>query len=183
MNVEAESYLSQAGRTWGSHRETSMNGARNHPDVARKVARINGRILLYAMTPLLLLGPILARDGQPWHFLVSIPLAIGNVLLCRWVIAWGKRGYVSLVGGEQQLWSEAMRHVPISFRWFGRTLTVAEIDAELGEMPDWLNARREYQAGDKIWPFTINPGTLAMRCGYVIVRRGRFVAGVVTLVS
>jgi len=68
-----------------------MNASRDYGEVARKVARINGRLLLYAMTPLLLLGPILAKDGQPWHFLVSIPLAIGNVVLSCWFIDWGKR--------------------------------------------------------------------------------------------
>ena len=76
-----------------------------------------------------------------------------------------------------------MRQVPASYRWLGRTIRVDKIDAELGEMPDWLVARKQYQAGDKIWPFTINPGTLAMRQGYIIVRNGRFVAGVVVTVS
>jgi hypothetical protein len=152
-------------------------------DDARTVARTNGRLLLYAMTPIILLGPILAPDGQPWHFLVSVPLAVGNVLLCRYVIAWGKKGQIRHIEDEQQLWYEAMRHVPISYRWFGRTIDVERIDAALGEMPEWLTARKELQAGDKIWPFSINPGTLAMRQGYVIVRDGRFMSGVVTVVS
>ena len=60
-----------------------------------------------AMTPVILLSPILAKDGQPWHFLVSIPLAIANAVLCHFVIAWGKMGTTFLYGTERQLWDAA----------------------------------------------------------------------------
>ena len=96
MDLEAEPNSTQADVTQNGRRGTSMNASRDYGEVARKVARINGRLLLYAMTPLLLLGPILAKDGQPWHFLVSIPLAIGNVVLSCWFIDWGS----SLQGGH-----------------------------------------------------------------------------------
>jgi lipopolysaccharide export LptBFGC system permease protein LptF len=54
------------------------------------------------MTAIILLGPIAAGDGRPWRFFISIPLAIGNVMLCLWVIAWGERGYVQLVDRAQE---------------------------------------------------------------------------------
>ena len=115
------------------------------------VTRIFAWMLMCFLAPILLLGPSLAKDGQPWHFLIAIPIAIGNVVLCRRIIA--------------------------------RTKDVGELDAELGDMPQWLVARNQIHPGDKIWPFTVNRGTLSMRQGYVIVRQGQCVTGVVVTVS
>lgn len=90
--------------------------------------------------------------------------------------------YVKFTGDEQQLWREAMRHAPPSFRWFGRSLTAEDLDQELHD-PEWQRVRDTIQPGDKIWPFLINPWTLAMRAGYVIVRRGKPVNSMVTIHS
>jgi hypothetical protein len=102
--------------------------------------------------------------------------------LHQWMIHWGV-GYVRLNGDEEQLWNEAMRHAPIRYRWFRRSLSFEEIDKELDGFGQWLTTREKYRPGDKIWPFVLNFDTLAMRCGYVLVRRGTVVGGVVTLVS
>jgi hypothetical protein len=92
-------------------------------------------------------------------------------------------GYVTFTGDEQQLWRAAMRHAPVSFRWFGRSLSPDDLDAELDDSGRWETAKQAYQPGDKIWPFVINPDTMAMRLGYVIVRNRQPVTGVVTISS
>lgn len=92
-------------------------------------------------------------------------------------------GYVTLNGDPRQLRREAMRHAPIAFRWFGRSLKVADLDAELSASPEWQAFQQTLRPGDRIWPFTINPNSLAMRSGYVLVRRGEAVGVVVTVVG
>ena len=59
---------------------------------ARKSARINGRIMLYGLTAVILIGPAIAPDGALWHYLIAVPLAIANVLWSRWLIRWGSKG-------------------------------------------------------------------------------------------
>ena len=92
-------------------------------------------------------------------------------------------GRVTLTGDEDHLWAAAVRRAPVAFRWFGRSLTVADLDAGLGDFGQWRKARRRYRDGDRVWPFVINPGAMAMRAGFVIVRGRRPVTGVVTLCS
>jgi len=76
-----------------------------------------------------------------------------------------------------------MRHAPIRYRWFRRSLSFDEIDNELNGFDQWRVAREKYRPGDMIWPFVLNFDTMAMRCGYVLVRKGIAVGGVVTIVS
>jgi len=92
-------------------------------------------------------------------------------------------GYVKFNGDAQQLWRAAMRHAPITFRWFGRSLTPNDLESELDGNEQWAIVKQQYESGDRIWPFVINPDTLAMRLGYVIVRNRKPVTGVVTVVS
>jgi hypothetical protein len=56
---------------------------------AKAVARINGRLLFYIFAPILLLFPIIARDGQPWHFLISVPSALLLAVVSICWIWWG----------------------------------------------------------------------------------------------
>lgn len=76
-----------------------------------------------------------------------------------------------------------MRNAPIAFRWFGRSLSFADLNARFANFDQWIFAREKYTEGDKIWPFVINPHTMSMRVGFVVVRNGRPVAGIVTRVS
>ncbi len=92
-------------------------------------------------------------------------------------------GYVKFDGSEAELWREAMRHVPLSCRWFGRSVAVSELDAQFGDWLEWRSARKLVREGDRIWPFLINPWTMAMRKGYVIVRDGKPIGGVLTELS
>ena len=56
------------------------------------VARTNGRILLYVLTPIILLGPFLDPNGfRWWYLLIAVPMAIGNVCFCLWMIRWGRQ--------------------------------------------------------------------------------------------
>jgi hypothetical protein len=94
-----------------------------------------------------------------------------------------RRNFVELDGTEESLWRAAMRHAPLSYRWFGRSLTIMELDLQMRDAPQWLAAKKSIQAGDRIWPFVFNSNTLAMRKGYVIVRKGKPITGIVTVVS
>lgn len=99
-----------------------------------------------------------------------------RILPLRWLYrrmvsqgAW----YVEFDGTEAMLAREAMRHAPISYRWFGRSLTVAQIDSAYQEWSEWRVIKLKIQPNDRVWPFVINPWTMAMRAGYVIVRDGK----------
>lgn len=88
-------------------------------------------------------------------------------------------GYVHLKGTEEDFWAQAGKHAP----WFSSPLSVEEIDELLGDWPKWLELKDSLKTGDRILPFAFNVGTMAMRQGYVVVRDGRPVGGVVTLLS
>lgn len=109
-----------------------------------------------------------------------------RVLVLRWLykllVRYGV-WYVRFKGTEEHLWQEAVRHAPPSYRWFGRSLRIDDVEQELRHCPAWQQMKERIQPGDKIWPFVINPWTMAMRVGYVVVRHGKPVAGVVTALS
>lgn len=90
--------------------------------------------------------------------------------------------YIRLDGTQLQLAAEAIRHVPFSFRRLGRSVPPKVVEGEL-HPADWQAIKAQLQPGDKIWPFLINPWTMAMRGGYVVVRRGKVVNVSVTVVS
>jgi hypothetical protein len=92
-------------------------------------------------------------------------------------------GYFRSNGTEEEFWREAMRHAPFAYRWCGKSIAVADLDAQLGHHAEWIVLRKQIEAGDRIWPFAINPDTSAMRTGYVVVRKGKAIGGVVTIVS
>jgi hypothetical protein len=86
-------------------------------------------------------------------------------------------------GSEQELWQAAARHAPFTYRWFRRTLSIQELDEKHAGWNAWDECRRKLQPGDLIWPFCFNRNTSAMRSGFVVIRAGRPVTGVVTIVS
>ncbi|ADB15113.1 hypothetical protein Psta_0423 [Pirellula staleyi DSM 6068] len=113
----------------------------------------------------------------------SVWYRLGVLRWLYWFLVRRGTWYVTLRGDEQQLWWEALRHAPPSFRWFGRSLGTEDVDQELPDSPEWHRIRDTIQPGDMIWPFLINPWTLAMRAGYVIVRHGKPVHCIVTVLS
>ena len=92
-------------------------------------------------------------------------------------------GYVRLDGTEDQLWRVAANCVPFRYRWLKATLTVDAIDSELEALDAWPDLRRRIADGDRICPFEINADSTSMRRGYVVLRAGQPIGGVVTLVS
>jgi len=80
-----------------------------------------------------------------------------------------------VIKSEAEFWLRAAENAPWTYRWFGRTLErsmLAELDASI-----------EVRPSDLIWPFEFNHNTLAYRKGYVVVRNGVGVNGVITELS
>jgi hypothetical protein len=94
--------------------------------------------------------------------------------------------YITIDGTKEQLCREATRNAPPSYQWFGRSLKHDIVDRELSTgclRQEWSEVKKTLEPGDKIWPFAINPWTRSMRAGFVIVRRGKGIATILTLVS
>lgn len=104
-------------------------------------------------------------------------------LIKRFLITRILSPYVTLDGSYLQLWLLAASRAPVAYRWFGRTVDVADLDAEYGDFDDWLALRSRLQSGDRLWPFTINPYSMSMRKGFVAIRDGKPFGGFVTIVS
>lgn len=92
-------------------------------------------------------------------------------------------GYFIFDGAESTLWRAAAWTVPFSYRWLGRSLSIADVDSQLTDFSDWQELRVSIRAGDRICPFEINRNTMAMRRGFVVLRRGNPIGGVVTISS
>lgn len=88
---------------------------------------------------------------------------------------------------EQRFWRRAVTSGLPWFRWFRRPLTVAQLDVEFegtSLKQEWLALKAQMQSGDQIWPFRFYVRKyLGMRSGYVVLRRGRPIGGLVTIVS
>ena len=102
--------------------------------------------------------------------------------LRRWLMRLGYC-YVPSNVDPDVFWHLAVKGVPFTFRFFGRNLTIEELEPELANNNQWQEAKQLYRAGDRIWPFVINPDTLGMRLGYIVVRNRNPITGVITLVS
>jgi hypothetical protein len=92
------------------------------------------------------------------------------------VVAWAN---------EEEFWSQVMRHGLPRFRWFRRPVAVDEVDVALGERPDWIKLRWKVIPGDVIWPFRYprSRRVWGHHEGFVVLRAGRLVGGVVTISS
>jgi hypothetical protein len=84
---------------------------------------------------------------------------------------------------EHEFWQAAARSIPFWRRFLGRSATVEQVEAEAGRSPDWQRLRQELRPGDRIWAFEFNRRTLAYRRGFVVLRQGKPVGGVVALLS
>jgi hypothetical protein len=60
---------------------------------------------------------------------------------------------------------------------------LAEIDVQYPSWDEWRRIRSTLLPGDQIWPFLFNRNTLAMPSGYVIIRDGKPIDALITLVS
>ena len=88
-------------------------------------------------------------------------------------------GYVEATGGEEDFWAKASRHVP----FWPTPLSIEDVNTALGDWKDWSDLRAKLQFDDKILPFAFNVDTSAMRAGYVVLRQGKPVGGVVAVLS
>jgi hypothetical protein len=98
--------------------------------------------------------------------------------LRRWLLLRGV-GYVSFGKTEEEFWIVASKRIPL----FSRPLTVEEVDRAYDHSKQWISLRAQLQAGDTIHPFAINVDTMAMRLGYVVLRKGKAIGGVVVVLS
>ena len=85
--------------------------------------------------------------------------------------------------GEQEFWRVAARSIPLWTWLLGRSVTPEQVEVELGASPEWQQLKKHLQAGDRIWPFEFNRKTLAYRKGFVVMRAGKPIGGVVTVLS
>jgi hypothetical protein len=86
---------------------------------------------------------------------------------------------------EATFWNQVVRSGLPRFRFLKRPLSVEHVDAVVGSMQEWLELRQKLGPGDQIWPFRL-PRTGAVwghRAGFVALRAGKFVGGIVVEVS
>lgn len=88
---------------------------------------------------------------------------------------------------EAKFWLEAARKGLPWFRFLRRSISTDQLNQELlgTRLEDeWLQLRSRMQPGDQIWPFEFHVRRcLGMRRGYLVLRLGQAVGGVVTVVS
>lgn len=84
-------------------------------------------------------------------------------------------------------WDQAARCGLPWFRFLRCSIVLEEVDRELcGTLleSDWLKLKAQMKPGDELWPFEFRVRRyLGMRKGYLVLRGGRAVGGVVTVVS
>ena len=88
---------------------------------------------------------------------------------------------------DTEFWSLAAKKGLSWFRFFRRSISVKRIDRELGGTVlerEWLSLKLKMQPHDKIWPFEFHiRNYLGMRKGYIVLRRGKPIGGIVTALS
>jgi hypothetical protein len=88
---------------------------------------------------------------------------------------------------EQLFWEEATRKGLPRFRFLRRSTPLAELDRRFrGTLleSEWERLKASLQPGDRIWPFSFNTRAyLGLREGYVVLRNGKPVGGIITTVS
>ena len=84
---------------------------------------------------------------------------------------------------EAEMWSLIVRHGLPRFRWLRRPVPLVVADAALESHADWPRLRPQLAVGDKIWPFRYprSRRVWGHREGFVVLRRGRFIGGAITM--
>lgn len=86
-----------------------------------------------------------------------------------------------------EFWELAAREGLPAFRWLRRSIPTEQLDKQFenGRLKEeWQTLRDRMQSGDEIWPFEFHVRSyLGMRCGYIVLRNGRPIGGIVTIVS
>lgn len=88
---------------------------------------------------------------------------------------------------EAQLWQQAAQQGLPWFRFLRRPLALEQLDSKFQGTRlegEWLRLRSRMKSGDQVWPFEFHVRRyLGLRRGYVVLRDGRPIGGVVTEVS
>jgi hypothetical protein len=87
---------------------------------------------------------------------------------------------------QNEFW-QAARHGLPWFRFLRRSIKPAVLDQQLQSptlIAEWQTLRSQMQPGDKIWPFEFHVRSyLGLRRGYLVMRKGQPLGGVITVVS
>jgi hypothetical protein len=86
-----------------------------------------------------------------------------------------------------EFWNLVVREGLPRFRYFRRPTLLEILDGQFlgGRLhADWESLKAKILPGDQIWPFEFHVRAyLGLRRGYIVLRRGRPVGGIVTEVS
>jgi hypothetical protein len=86
---------------------------------------------------------------------------------------------------KDDFWVQAMKGLP-TCKFLRRPVPIAELDSQCqGRLKaDWENLKAKMVPGDQIWPFKLDVRShLGMRRGFLVLRCGKPIGGIVTLVS
>ena len=89
------------------------------------------------------------------------------------------------MGDDTAFWKQAMKGLPW-FRFLRQPVKVVELDDlfKEGLREEWHALKSKIEPGDKIWPFEIQVRQyLGMRKGYLVLRRGEPIGGIIHIVS
>ena len=88
---------------------------------------------------------------------------------------------------EFEFWNQAASRGLPCFRAFRRSVPIERIDCEMSGSrlePDWMTLKSSLEPDDKVWPFKLNVRKyLGMSRGYVVLRNGKPIGGLVIEVS
>jgi len=87
------------------------------------------------------------------------------------------------IGSEEELKSAAAKHAPLAFRALNLSMPIALVERRLRASKEWESWKKDRRSGDRVWPFMVNRGSMAMRRGFVIVRAGVPLQVILTEVS
>ena len=87
---------------------------------------------------------------------------------------------------EDELWRIAAQNVPLRYRLWRQSLSIEQVEQmepDVVHNAEWAKLKQNLCEEDKIWPFEFNRNTLAYRKGFVIIRKGKPISGLISLSS
>ena len=85
---------------------------------------------------------------------------------------------------EAKFWNLVAKRGLPQWRWLRKPKTIEEIEGELAGWNEWKVLKSRLREGDQIWPFHFQVRSyLGDREGYVVLRDGKPIGGVVVSVS
>lgn len=88
---------------------------------------------------------------------------------------------------ESEFWNEAASRGLPWFRSLRRSIPIEQVDREMNGsrlQPDWQELKSAMEPNDEIWPFHLNVRKyLGMRRGYIVLRNGKPIGGLIIELS